>query len=225
MPLLETIRSGQRLGPLPAACAPSGGPCRRCAAHADRACSSAHLESGGEMVESAGGGSGRAASNTPRPPCRLPMPAKNVRMLVQELPIELVERVAGFVRIPALRYRRRLTPPPGQPLQRPYGAGLRGRLAARPRPRPRQPTADTPRPFRGRDRRCRCQIRPSVGSFLESLPLQRATRRSAEAPASRCDPPLPLVIGVRLGKALDAVVAVTPLHAPVLSGCQGEGRA
>ena len=61
------------------------------------------------------------------------MPLQNVRVLVQELPIELVERVAGLMRIPALRHRRHLTPTPVQPLQRPAA-----RSPSRP---PRGPTS------------------------------------------------------------------------------------
>jgi hypothetical protein len=52
------------------------------------------------------------------------------------------------------------------------------------------PTDATPRPSRGRDRRRR-QARPSVGSFLESFPLQRGTRRSARGGDIACDRPLP----------------------------------
>ena len=62
-------------------------------------------------------------------------------MLMQEHPIEFVERVAGLMRIPAVRHRRHRLPAtlPGQTLKRPDRRRLRHRLAPRPRPGLRQP--------------------------------------------------------------------------------------
>jgi hypothetical protein len=45
-------------------------------------------------------------------PSPLPMTFQNMRVLVQEHPIELVERVTRLVRVPPLRHRRNLLPMP-----------------------------------------------------------------------------------------------------------------
>jgi hypothetical protein len=45
---------------------------------------------------------GLASAHSPLAPRPLPMPPQDLRVLVQEHPIELVERVAGLMRIPAL---------------------------------------------------------------------------------------------------------------------------
>jgi hypothetical protein len=58
-------------------------------------------------------------SHSPVAPRRLPMAPLNLRTLMQEHPVKFVERVARLMRIPALRHRRHLLPPPlaAQPLQ------------------------------------------------------------------------------------------------------------
>jgi hypothetical protein len=77
----------------------------------------------------------------PRPRARpLPMAPQDLGVLMEEHPIKLMERVAGVMRIPAIRHRRQPTLPSARPLQRPQRTSLRDRLAARPRPRTRQPT-------------------------------------------------------------------------------------
>jgi len=69
------------------------------------------------------------------------MALEDLGVLVQEHPVQLVERVAGFMRIPALRHRRqRLAAPlPGQALERSDRRRRRHRLTTRTRPRTRQP--------------------------------------------------------------------------------------
>jgi hypothetical protein len=83
----------------------------------------------------------RRAAGVGDVPRHLPMPPQDLGMLMQEQPIQLVERVAGLMRIPALRHRRHRLPAalPGKPLQRPDRGRLRDRLAPRPWTRPRQP--------------------------------------------------------------------------------------
>ena len=111
---------------------------------------------------------------------------------MQENPIELVERVAGLMRIPAFRHRRhRLAATlPGKRLQSPDRARLRCRLASRPRPGLRQPAQ-----LRQRGRiQHRAGAHPGVGwgrmgSEISSFSLHGATWRYCGGGLTGFDPP------------------------------------
>src|SRR5215207_9816145 len=112
-------------------------------------------------------------------------------MLMQENPIELVERVAGLMRIPTVGHRRhRLAAPlTGQPLQRPDRTRLSDRLTPRTWPRTRQPPQLLQR-GRIQDRAAAHRVAwGRLGSEISTIPPSRPTRRSADALAIRRHPP------------------------------------
>ena len=95
------------------------------------------------------------------------------------------------MRIPALRHRRHLlrTLPP-TPTAPTSAAHSLSRPPRGPTVAATAPAAAARRPPAGRDRRCRSQARPSVGSFLESPSLRGATRRLRLGGVVLGDPPL-----------------------------------